>query len=86
VPLVNVLPLRVKIGDASRTAIRHIQNAINDMQEFEGLPLGRIQNIVQSGGQLFEVIFSVHFEEELEHRVWELLDTSPDLPPDVSYG
>jgi hypothetical protein len=84
-PLVNVLPLRIQASEASGAAVRKIQNAINDMQEYEGLPYGRVQNIVRSGGQLFEVIFSVYYEEEIEHRVWELIDSSPDLPPDVCF-
>ena len=76
--------MRVKIDEPPGIAARKVQDAINNIQEFEGLPLGRIQNLGQLVGQPFEVIFSMHFKEELDQRIWKLLNASPDLPPDVS--
>ena len=82
VPLVNVLPMRIRLAGANASTVSDLQSDINEMQEFEGIPLGKIQNLVHKG-QLFEVIFSIHFEEELEHRLWDLVDASSDLPLDV---
>jgi aryl carrier-like protein len=53
------------------------------MQEFEGIPLGKIQHISHHAGQLFDILFSMHFEDATENRLWKLIDTSTDLPPDV---
>ena len=85
VPLVNVIPLRIRSAPSLSATAQAIQGHINEMQDFEGVPLGKIQHLSHSGGsQLFDMLFSTQFEDDREDRLWDLLDASPDLPPDVS--
>lgn len=83
-PMITVLPARVRYNDAA-SVVQSVQHDIARVGEFEHIPLSRIQKWVsESGGSLFDTLFSVSFKESEESSLWSVVE-SQNPEPDVSH-
>jgi hypothetical protein len=58
---------------------------MNELQHYQSIPLGEIQNWVCPGRQIFDTVFSMSYKQDLDERIFTVSDPrSP--PPDVSHN
>ncbi|KAI0670364.1 hypothetical protein C8Q78DRAFT_1079337 [Trametes maxima] len=79
-PMITVLPARVRYNKSERV-LQAVQQDIARVGEFEHIPLSRIQKwIPESGGSLFDTLFSVSFKERDDTTLWSLVESQNPEP------
>ncbi|KAI0647071.1 hypothetical protein C8Q79DRAFT_1000106 [Trametes meyenii] len=79
-PMITVLPARVRYNKSERV-LQAVQQDIARVGEFEHIPLSRIQKwIPESGGSLFDTLFSVSFKERDDTKLWSLVESQNPEP------
>ncbi|KAI9064453.1 hypothetical protein FKP32DRAFT_1591881 [Trametes sanguinea] len=79
-PMITVVPARVRFG-TSEPVLQAVQRDIARVSEFEHIPLSRIQKWVpESGGSLFDTLFSVSFKEHDTSSLWRVIESQNPEP------
>ncbi|EJF65871.1 peptide synthetase [Dichomitus squalens LYAD-421 SS1] len=79
-PMITVVPARVRLA-ASSEALQNIQRDIARVNEYEHVPLSRIQKWTTGGDRsLFDTLFSVSFTAKGASKLWSVLESRNPEP------
>ncbi|EMD38714.1 siderophore biosynthesis enzyme [Gelatoporia subvermispora B] len=77
-PLLSVLPARVVLSASD--VLRNVQTFNAEVTAYEHIPLGKIQQWVRPGANLFETLFSLSYKDDGRSSVWRLLESHNPEP------
>lgn len=82
-PTISLLPVRVNFHKEGSSLAR-VQAGISEMVDFENVSLSQIQNWVQPGETLFDILFSISVRHNPTSNLFTSLDEhfpKPDVSP-----